>query len=290
MALPFLKYPGGKRNIIDSLRTHFPRKFNNYYEPFLGGGAVFFDMNNKKSILNDINKNISNSYKNIKRYPKQIIAGLQKISTNYKKLGSNEREVFYYRRREDFNSLISDKNYGIENTILLIFLNRTCFNGVYRENSKGEFNVPHGKHNHSPDKDTIVRKDILEQSSMALKGSRIYSMDFEKILKKGKKGDFFYIDPPYMPLSKTAHFTMYDKSGFNKKDQLRLRIAIEELDEKGCFVLFNNSDQTYIRDLYQDNKIFNSKKFNFYNARANRSVNSKATGRGKVNELIITNY
>ncbi len=290
MALPFLKYPGGKRNIIESLRKYFPKKFNNYYEPFVGGGAVFFDINNKKSILNDINKNIASSYRNIKKHPKEIIHGLKKLSDSYKALNSKEREEFYYKRRIDFNSVIKDKNFGIENTILLLFLNRTCFNGVYRENSKGEFNVPHGKNSHLVGKDTIVRSDTLIASSKALKNSRIYSMDFDKILKKGEKGDFFYIDPPYMPLSKTAHFTMYDKTGFNKKDQLRLRIAIEELNEKGCFVLFNNSDQPYIRELYSDNKIFNGKDFKINTAKANRSINSKASGRGKINELIITNY
>ncbi len=291
MSIPFLKYPGGKRNIIDTLKKYYPKKFKNFYEPFVGGGAVFFDIEKQnKIIINDINKNISNSYKNLKKNCDEIINELDLISKKFKSLNNIKREEFYYKIRDEFNNLISNKNYGVKNTVLLIFLNRTCFNGIYRENSKGFFNVPFGKHSHDPQKDTIVRRDILTKASKKLKGVSIYSSDFEKILKRGKKGDFFYIDPPYMPLSKTSHFTMYDKSGFDKKAQLRLRIAIEELNEKGCFVLFNNSDQPFIREIYSNNIIFNNKKFKIYVAKANRAVNSKATGRGKINELIITNY
>ena len=291
MGQPFLKYPGGKRNIISSLRKYYPKKFNNYYEPFIGGGAVFFDIKKQnKAIINDINKNISSSYKNLKKYPTKIIEGLKVISNRFKLLDEKAREDFYYKKRKEFVELTKKGNYSYENTVLLIFLNRTCFNGVYRENRKGEFNVPYGKHKHDINKDTIVREEILLSSSKELKKTRIYSYDFEKITKKAEKGDFFYIDPPYMPLNKTSHFTMYDKSGFDKKDQLRLRIAIEELNEKGCYILFNNSDQNYIKELYQNNTIFDSKKFKINKAEANRAVNSKGTGRGKINELIITNY
>jgi len=307
MALPFLKYPGGKRNIIDTLRDRFPKKFNRYLEPFIGGGAVFFEINHSSSVLNDINRNISNAYVNIKNNPSLVITDLKKLSHDYKKLSSkrwirnhdienlqkrkiSSKEKFYYEKRDEFNLLIANKEYGPINTSLLIFLNRTCFNGIYRENKAGSFNVPHGRYEHSKEIDTIVKDDALLKASKALKNTKIYSLDFHKIFKKAKPGDFFYIDPPYMPLSKTSHFTMYDKSGFDKNDQLRLRSAIQELHEKGCFFMFNNSDQPYIRELYTNNIIWDSSKFKIDIAQAKRSVNSKGSQRGKVNELIITNY
>jgi DNA adenine methylase len=307
MALPFLKYPGGKRNIIESLRKYFPKKFNNYYEPFVGGGAVFFDIDHSSSILNDINKNIAHAYCNIRDNPFLVISHLKRLSNHYKKLTSKKwirnhdiknlqkrkissKEKFYYQIRDEFNSLIKNKEYGPFNTSLLIFLNRTCFNGIYRENKTGTFNVPHGRYEHSKSKDTIIRANALLQASEALKDTEILSLDFQKIFNRAKSGDFFYIDPPYMPLSKTSSFTMYDKSGFDKKDQLRLRCAIQELHEKGCFFMFNNSDQPYVRELYTNNIIWDSSKFVIDTTGAKRALNSKGSQRGKVNELIITNY
>ena len=287
MSTPFIKFPGGKRNIIESLREYFPKKYNTYYEPFVGGGAVFFDIKPKKSVINDINKNIANSYKNIKSDVTKVITLLKKYSNEYKSLNEAKKVKYFYNQRDNFNRLIKKEDYGHRNTALLLFLNKTCFNGIYRENSKGEFNVPHGRYVNPK----IIDEENLKETSKFLRTTKIESNDFEKIFKKGKKGDFFYIDPPYMPITQTAHFTMYDKSGFDKISQIRLRFAIEELDKKGCFILFNNSDHPFVRDLYTDNnKLFSSKSFKINTVKANRAVNSKASGRGKINELIITNY
>ncbi len=325
MIKPFIKYPGGKKKISEELRkNHFPKNFNSYFEPFIGGGAIFFLVayNGKEEFkcnnfyINDINTNISSAYKNIRDNCTQIIDNLSIYSEQYSNYSEDKRNKYYYLQRRRFNRLIglrtkikrrwNDKkeiyekryyvkktenlvnrkiDYGPKNTSLLIFLNKTCFNGVYRENSYGGFNVPHGKFRNTPN---IVNSGDLTEVSIALKDAQITNTDFSKAISRSKEGDFIYLDPPYMPISKTSHFTMYDKSGFNKTSQERLKNEIIKLNDKGCKFLLSNSDNGFIRELYKDE--LRKGKFFLNTIKVPRMVNSKGERRGEIDEIIIKNY
>lgn len=324
MIKPFIKYPGGKKKISEELRSHFPKNFNSYFEPFIGGGAIFFLVAYKEKeefkcnnfYINDINTNISSAYKNIRDNCTEVIDNLDIYSKEYSNYNEDGRRRYYNFRRRKFNRLIglktkvkdrwndekgisekryyvikpdnsinTKKDYGPKNTSLLIFLNKTCFNGVYRENSYGGFNVPHGKFRNIP---KILNSEDLRQVSIALKDVEITNTDFSKAINKSKEGDFLYLDPPYEPISKTSSFTMYDKSGFNKTSQERLKNELIKLNEKGCKFLLSNSDNGFIRELYRDE--IEKKKFFLNTIKVPRMVNSKGERRGEVDEIIIKNY
>ncbi len=268
-AKQFVKWAGGKKQLLPQLLAFSPPKFENYFEPFVGGGALFFKLHYlgriKKSYLNDLNENLVTAYKIIKDKPQELIKELS--SGKYK----NEKETFYKIREEE----PKDK---IKTTARFIYLNKTAFNGLYRENSKGKFNVPFGKYANPK----ILDKDNILAVNKALQTDEITCLDFEKAVAKTKNRDFVYFDPPYYPISKTSSFTSYTKQDFTKKDQERLFECFKRLDKKGCLVMLSNSYSPLIKNLYKD--------FNQRTVMAGRAISCKGEGRGKIKELIVTNY
>jgi DNA adenine methylase len=266
---PFFKWAGGKRQLLNQLLQYSPSDFNNYYEPFLGGGALFFKLSQynkiKKCYLNDSNPLIITAYKTVKQKPKELIKELN--SEAYK----NTKENFLKIREETPSE-------PIKATARFLFLNRTAFNGLYRVNSKGEFNVPFGKYKNP----NICDEKNIMAVSRALQKDELTNKDFADAISSAKKGDFVYFDPPYAPLSKTSSFTSYTKKAFGENEQKRLAETFKRLDKKGCFVMLSNSYASLILDLY--------KEFNINTVQATRMINCKATGRGKIKEAIITNY
>ena len=268
-AKPFVKWAGGKKQLLSQLLAFTPLKFQNYFEPFIGGGALFFKLHYlgriKKSYLNDLNENLVTAYKTIKEKPQELIKELS--SGKYK----NEKETFYKIREEESKD-------QIKATARFIFLNKTAFNGLYRENSNGKFNVPFGKYTNPK----ILDKENILAVSKALQTDETTCLDFEKAVAQAKKGDFVYFDPPYQPISKTSSFTGYTKQDFVEKDQQRLFNCFKTLDKKGCLVMLSNSYSPLVKDLYAE--------FNQKIVMASRAISCKGEGRGKIKELIVTNY
>jgi len=268
-AKPFVKWAGGKKQLLSQLLAFTPLKFENYFEPFIGGGALFFKLHYlgriKKSYLNDLNENLVTAYKTIKEKPQELIKELS--SGKYK----NEKETFYKIREEESKD-------QIKATARFIFLNKTAFNGLYRENSNGKFNVPFGKYTNPK----ILDKENILAVSKALQTDETTCLDFEKAVAQAKKGDFVYFDPPYQPISKTSSFTGYTKQDFVEKDQQRLFNCFKTLDKKGCLVMLSNSYSPLVKDLYAE--------FNQKIVMASRAISCKGEGRGKIKELIVTNY
>ncbi len=268
---PFLKWAGGKRKLLPFINKNIAEDFHVYHEPFLGAGAVFFNLHPNRAVVNDINSELVNTYKVIKEYPGILIDDLKKHK--------NTKEYFYkireIDRKRDINSLCK-----IQRASRFIYLNKTCFNGLYRVNSKGQFNTPYGDYNNP----TYIQKSTILAINKYLNNNNIelLNMDFAKALKKAKANDFVYLDPPYDPLSITSSFTSYDSSSFGKEEQIRLYDAIEVLSKKHCKIMLSNSDTSFIRKLY--------KNYNIITIKAGRSINSNGNGRGKINELLILNY
>jgi DNA adenine methylase len=274
-ARPFLKWAGGKSQILSQIRLFFPQRFNSYFEPFLGGGAVYFDLKPANAHLNDINSALIASYNNLKRRPNAIIDLLQKLHREYLRSDEEARKTLFYRIRKDFNKL---ENALPRKTAYLIFLNKTCFNGMYRESATGQFNVPFGKYENP----TICDENNLRRVSATLKTASLSSVSFDQAVQSAKKGDFVYFDPPYHPLSKTSSFTSYHARSFSEADQVKLRDVFVDLHNRGCFVMLSNSHTAFIQGLYRD--------FPQHTVMASRAINCKATGRGKIRELVITSY
>lgn len=268
-AKQFVKWAGGKKQLLPQLLAFSPPKFENYFEPFVGGGALFFKLHYlgriKKSHLNDLNENLVIAYKTIKEKPNKLIKELS--SGKYK----NEKETFYKIREEEPTD-------EVKATARFVYLNKTAFNGLYRENSKGKFNVPFGKYTNPK----ILDQENILAVSKALQTDEITCLDFEKAVAKAKKGDFVYFDPPYQPISKTSSFTSYTKQDFTEKDQQRLFECFKKLDKKGCFLMLSNSYSPLIKSLYKD--------FDQRTVMAGRAISCKGEGRGKIKELIVTNY
>ena len=269
---PFLKWAGGKGQLLRQYEIFFPDKFNNYLEPFVGGGAVFFHLYNtgripldKKIILIDSNEELINCYKVIKTDVERLIKILG--SGKYK----NEKDTFYKIRQD----VPKDP---FEKAARTIYLNRTCFNGLYRVNSKGKFNVPFGRY-----KNPLICNTVnLKAVSFALRSVEILCADFAICLELAKKGDFVYLDPPYQPLNKTSNFTSYTKDSFDEDEQCRLYDVFRKLDRKGCKVMLSNSDTAFIKKLY--------KNYRLEHVLAKRAINCKPSGRGAIDELVILNY
>ena len=278
MAKPFIKWVGGKTQLLKQIEGYLPERYNTYFEPFIGGGALYFYLQAKKpdkAVINDLNPQLANLYIHLRNQPHQLIAELKQIEKQYLPLSHNDRKDFYYEIRKKYNAL-TDSN--TERSALLIFLNKTGFNGMYRENPRGEFNIPFGRNNL---KSLFDQKALLE-SSRTLQNTTILNGTYETAVENAQKGDFIYFDPPYIPLSKTASFTKYTSDGFGPEDQVKLRDLFVELHARGCFVMLSNSNAPEVQELYQD--------FKRHEVLANRAVNCKATGRGKIKELIIINY
>ena len=274
---PFVKWVGGKRGLLEQLIPLFPNDFANYYEPFVGGGAVFFELysrgllDSKHIYLSDINSELINTYKIVRDNPNELIKNL-KI---YKEKHSKE---FYYKTRELDRDENFDKLSNIEKATRFIYLNKTCFNGLYRVNKKGYFNTPIGSYK-SPN---IADENTILNASKALQNAIIEHKSFDKVLDVANRDDFIYFDPPYYPLTDTANFTSYDSNCFLEDEQKELFNVFKELDSKGCYVAHSNSDTKFIKELY--------KEYDINIVYANRFINSKSNGRGKITEVLVRNY
>lgn len=276
MARPFLKWPGGKTKLVSTLLELAPKEFNSYHEPFLGAGSFFFKLEEVygKSItyfLNDLNRDVIGAFACAKDWQDGL------LNLELCRLALNNSKEHFYRVRNAFNEFPKDY-YSINNVARLIYLNRTCFNGLFRVNSKGHFNVPYG-HYKNPE---ITMQERLEEASEALQRTNptLSSLDFVEALDKAARGSFVYIDPPYEPLLDKSSFTAYTKEGFNRKDQLRLASKLSELDKEGVKWMLSNSDTPFIRELY--------KEYNIYEVKVTRTV--ARTAREVVSELIVRNY
>ena len=273
---PFVKWAGGKRQLVPVLNENLPKTFGTYYEPFLGGGALLFhiltERNGQKCSISDLNSDLVLSYTTIRDKVDDLIASLRNHEKNYQK----DSKSYYYYVRE------SNPGSEIEKTSRLIFLNRTCFNGLYRVNSRGKFNVPLGKYSNP----NIVNENNLYSVSSILQSSTIAikCRDFEAVLRDAKKGDLVYFDPPYQPVSDTANFTSYTNKDFTYADLSRLAELCIKLDSKGCKVLLSNSDSKEVADM------FSTKPWNIVKIKANRSINSNSKKRTGHFELLIKNY
>ncbi len=272
---PFVKWVGGKRQLLKQFRDlglYPPENFdpitNTYFEPFVGGGAVFFDLLPETAYLSDLNNELVVTYNVIKNDVENLIKSLKKHKL--------DKEYFLKMRAQNPEKL-SDLNTASR----FIYLNRTCFNGMYRVNSKGGFNVPFGKYTNP----LICDENNLRKASKALKNVEIRKQDYKEVLKKAKKGDFVYFDPPYYPVSKTASFTSYTSESFLDKEQIELRDTFVELHKRGCFVMLSNSDTPFINKIYSEPKGLRITK-----VQAGRAINSDASKRGKITEVLVTNY
>lgn len=272
---PFIKWVGGKRQLLEQFKRmnlYPPDRFDpqkgRYFEPFVGGGAVFFDLQPEKSTLSDLNRELVITYNVIKKNVGKLISSLQKHKT--------DKEYFLKVRAQD-----SSKLDDISVASRFIFLNRMCFNGLYRVNSKGKFNVPFGRYNNPK----ICDEVNLRKVSAALQNTEIINSDYKFVLTETKKGDFVYFDPPYYPVSKTASFTSYTSSSFFEKEQIELRDTLVTLHKRGCFVMLSNSDTPFIRKIYSGIKGVKINKVT-----AGRMINSDASKRGKISEVLIVNY
>ena len=266
-AKPFIKWAGGKHRLLPALSRRFPpkEKIGRYFEPFLGGAAVFFHLAHPHSFLSDSNQDLVELYQVVQ----QDVEGLIEILQIHK----NERE-HYYRVR----SLDPSKMIPAQRAARLIYLNKTCFNGLYRVNSQGQFNVPFGRYENP----AICDVKGLRAASAALKPVDISMHDFETVLERAEPGDFIYFDPPYHPINRTSSFTSYTTGRFGEEEQHRLAAVYTHLAERGCFVMLSNSDTPLIRELYRD--------FHIHELQAGRAINSKPERRGKITELLILNY
>ncbi|HEY5736044.1 MAG TPA: DNA adenine methylase [Nitrosopumilus sp.] len=273
---PFVKWAGGKRQLIPILNENLPETFGTYFEPFLGGGALLFHMlterQGQKCSISDLNSDLVLSYTTIRDRPEALISSLKSHEKNYQK----DSKSYYYSIRE------SNPRSQIEKTSRLIFLNRTCFNGLYRVNSKGKFNVPLGKYSNP----NIVNEDNIRSVSSILQSSKvsINCRDFEAVLRDAKKDDLVYFDPPYQPVSDTANFTSYTNKDFTYDDLSRLADLCMDLDSKGCKVLLSNSNSKEVADM------FSTKPWTVNKIQANRSINSNSKKRTGHFELLIRNY
>ncbi len=299
-AKPFLKWAGGKGQLLEEFETRFPPEVreglvDTYVEPFVGGGAVYFYINNNYTFdechIFDINEELVLAYTVVKNDVDELIEILKDMETAYLKLDPDKRQELFYEVRNKFNEFktsIQWQKYSkswIQRAADLIFLNKTCFNGLFRVNSKGEFNVPFGRYKNPK----ILHKEVLQSDSVLLENTNIHLGDFSTCAEYVDGGTFVYFDPPYRPLNQTSSFTSYSKDGFGDDDQRRLAEFFHTLDSKGAKLMMSNSDPKnedpadhFFDDLYSD----------YYIDRvpARRAINCNGKSRGEINELIITNY
>ncbi|TFF98892.1 MAG: DNA adenine methylase [Promethearchaeota archaeon] len=289
MVKPILKWAGGKRQLLEDIYINFPEHYNHYHEPMIGGGALFFDLEPKNGTINDVNPRLINFYETVRDNPKELLKISRsfkspKSSTNpnkeFSEVTRNNKKIknYYYQQREIFNRRPNGEKFDpILEAAILLYLNRTCFNGLYRENSSGEFNVPLGRYK-NPD---WIREAEILQASKVLKRITIYNNSFDYILEIAKQEDLVYFDPPYVPMSRTANFTDYNADGFDKEDQKRLLKVAKRLDKKGVNVIISNSG--VMHDFYEKRGFY----VEFCNAI--RAINSNPNKRGEIAEIIATN-
>jgi DNA adenine methylase len=274
---PYLKWAGGKRQLLSEIKKQLPKDIDNYtyFEPFVGAGAVFFELQPGKAVINDFNSQLILTYNAIKENVGELIALLKK----YKE--KNDKKNFYEIRNLDRNAEVFNKLTGVEKAARLIFLNKTCFNGLYRVNSQGFFNVPYGRYKNP----AICEEAALRQISNYLNSNeiKILNCDFEQAVASADKDSFIYFDPPYHSPDNT-NFTGYQADGFGAEEQERLRNVMIRMTKRGVKCLLSNSDTDYIRQLY-DHQFFD-----IVSVQAKRVINSDSAGRGSVNELLVINW
>ena len=291
---PFIKWVGGKGQLLSEINKLYPvelgKNINKYAEIFLGGGAVLFDILSKYKLdevyISDKNLELINTYKSIRDNVDILIKSLKEMEEQYIPLNNEDRKIYYYEKREEYNSLkINSEVNNIEKAILFIFLNKTCFNGLYRVNKKGKFNVPMGAYK----KPKICDEENLKNVSLTLRNVKIVYADYRESEKFIDDKTFVYIDPPYRPLNITSSFTSYTENDFNDKEQIELAENINVLNKKGAKIVISNSDpkNNDIDDNFFD-KLY--KNYNINRVKATRMLNSNASLRGAINELLITNY
>src|SRR3989338_6305264 len=272
--MTFVKWAGGKSQLIEQFIPLFPKKFNRYLEPFVGSGAVFFYIiqkyKPKEAIISDINEELINTYNIIKNDVERLIVELKQ----HKEYHLAEGKKYYLTIRATNTKDLPE----LERAARFIYLNRTCFNGLYRVNSSGQFNVPIGSYK-NPD---VIQEEKLQRIAKLLKNVTIKVMSFEKILNSAKKDDFIYFDPPYYPLKRGKSFTTYTKDKFLEEEQKLLADVFKKLDQRGCSVMLSNSDMEFVKELYPN--------YNISIVKARRLINSQANSRGEINEILVRNY
>lgn len=271
---PFVKWAGGKRQILDKLKKYIPDEYNTYYEPFIGGGALLFELSPKNAVINDSNTELMNVY--------QVLCDEEKFKKMCKALNSHEtnhsEEYYYEQRNKDRNKNTFNKLSDYTRAARTIYLNKACFNGLYRVNSKGEFNVPFGK---KIKVNTYEGNNLITVSNyLTMNNIKLLNVDFEEAVKTAKQGDFVYFDPPYD--SDKCIFNSYTEEGFNKDEQRRLATVFKELDKRGVYVMLSNHNTALIKELYKD--------YHIHVIEAKRNINANGEKRGKVEEVIVTNY
>lgn len=272
LVMPVVKWVGGKRQIINQISKYIPKNFSTYYEPFLGGGAVLFGLQPKRAVVNDQNEELMNMYTVIKDNVEDLILHLAQHK--------NDKDHFYRIRELDRDKKLYANLSAVERAARVIYLNKTCYNGLFRVNRAGEFNTPFGNYKNPK----ILDEVTLRALSHYLNTSKIKLLneDFEISLKGIRKEAFVYFDPPYDPISDTASFTGYDKGGFGREEQIRLKRVCDKLNERGIKFLLSNSATDFIQELYSDYFIIF--------VRARRAINSIPEKRGEVDEVLVMNY
>ena len=270
---PFVKWAGGKRQLIPQIRERMPEKYNDYYEPFVGGGAVIFDLLPANALINDINKALINTYITICNEPDAFLKEVNRLDNDMWEDGKK----YYYSIREHYNDKLMRSEYDVELAALFVFINKHCFNGLYRVNGKGLFNVPYNN-----SRRVSVDEDVIIATSEYLRGVTIIDGDFEQACKNAKKGDFVFIDSPYAPLNPTS-FESYTKEGFDIESHKRLAKLYDELTARGCYCMLTNHNTELINELY------GNKDYKIDVVSVKRMINSDASNRvGE--EVIICNY
>ncbi|HGR6665270.1 TPA: DNA adenine methylase [Streptococcus pneumoniae] len=270
---PFTKWTGGKRQLLPVIRELIPKTYNRYFEPFVGGGALFFDLAPKDAVINDFNAELINCYQQIKDNPQELIEIL-KVHQEY-----NSKEYYLDLRSADRDERI-DMMSEVQRAARILYMLRVNFNGLYRVNSKNQFNVPYGRYKNPK----IVDEELISAISVYINNNQLEIKvgDFERAIVDVRTGDFVYFDPPYIPLSETSAFTSYTHEGFSFADQVRLRDAFKRLSDTGAYVMLSNSSSALVEELYKD--------FNIHYVEATRTNGAKSSSRGKISEIIVTNY
>lgn len=271
-AAPVLKWVGGKRQLLPEIRKYVPKNYTSYYEPFIGGGAVLFDLKPKKAVVNDVNEELINLYEVIRDNVEELIIELKKYE--------NTSEFYYKIRSLDREEATYRKLTKVQRAARVHYLNKTCFNGLFRVNNAGQFNTPFGAYKNP----NITNEVVMRAVSKYFNESKVSFNcgDFEESLKGIRQGAFVYFDPPYEPVSSSANFTGYSSGGFDREQQIRLRDVCLKLNERGVKFMLSNSSTEFTREIYSE--------FNVKIVKAKRSINSDGENRGDVDEILVTNY
>lgn len=286
VARPFVKWAGGKAQIVEALVDVTPSRIDTYYEPFVGGGALFFrlaadpDRRPQRAVLNDLNAELMATFRAVRDDIEPLIERLDDLQRAYLDLDETRREARYYEAREEYRALVMGRGADLDVATLLIFLNKTCYNGLYRVNMRGEFNVPHGRYV----RPRICDAEGLRAASDALANAELRCVDFEEACDGAGPDDFVYFDPPFHPLSATSSFTAYTSKAFERADQLRLKWRVDSLREAGARVLLSNSPHQWVIGLYEGSR------YEIESIPARRMINSHGDRRGPIEELTVATY